>query len=83
VQPEARYAYLPERGPLALADAAPGEADTDFTVSGRTLLDMSHGDFTRQETRDEARRLMRRLIAARLSGQTLHTSDMLRELQDL
>jgi hypothetical protein len=25
----------------------------------------------------------RRLIAARLAGQTLHTSDMLRELQDL
>jgi DNA repair protein RecO (recombination protein O) len=83
VQPEARYAYVPERGPLALADAGPGEADTEFTVSGRTLLDMSREDFTRQETRDEARRLMRRLIAVRLSGQTLHTSDMLRELQDL
>ena len=44
---------------------------------------MSRDDFTRPETREEARRLMRRLIAARLAGQTLHTSDMLRELQDL
>ncbi len=83
VQPEARYAYLPERGPLALTGSGADGADTDLTVSGQTLLDMSREDFTRQETRDEARRLMRRLIAARLAGQTLHTSDMLRELQDL
>jgi len=82
VQAEMRYAYLPERGPLALAGPSSG-AQTEFTVSGQTLLDMSRDDFTRQETRDEARRLMRRLITARLAGQTLHTSDMLRELQDL
>lgn len=83
VQADERYAYVPERGPLALAGAGASGVDTDFTVSGQTLLDMSREDFTRQETRDEARRLMRRLIAARLSGQTLHTSEMLRELQDL
>jgi DNA repair protein RecO (recombination protein O) len=83
VQPGTRYAYLPERGPLARPDAGPGTAEDDFTVSGQTLLDLSRGDFTRQETREESRRLMRRLIAARLAGQTLHTSDMLRELQDL
>jgi len=83
VQSEQRYAYVPERGPLALADAGPDGADAELTVSGQTLLDMSREDFTRQETRDEARRLMRRLIAARLAGQTLHTSDMLRELQEL
>jgi len=82
VQAEMRYAYLPEHGPLALAGPSSG-AQTEFTVSGQTLLDMSRDDFTRQETRDEARRLMRHLITARLAGQTLHTSDMLRELQDL
>lgn len=83
VQAGTRYAYLPERGPLAQPDAESGGADDELTVSGQTLLDMSRGDFARQETREEARRLMRRLIAARLAGQTLHTSDMLRELQDL
>jgi len=83
VRPDARYAYLPERGPLALTGTDGGGGDADFTISGQTLLDMSHEDFGRPETRDEARRLMRRLIAARLSGQALHTSDMLRELQDL
>ena len=83
VQAGTRYAYLPERGPLAQRGAQPGGTDEEFTVSGQTLLDMSRGDFTRPETREAARRLMRRLIAARLAGQTLHTSDMLRELQDL
>ena len=83
VQADERYAYVPERGPLALAGSGASGVDADFTISGQTLLDMSREDFTRQETRDEARRLMRRLIAARLSGQTLHTSEMLRELQDL
>ncbi|MEO8716695.1 MAG: DNA repair protein RecO [Burkholderiales bacterium] len=83
VRADGRYAYLPERGPLAVAEAGPDAAETDLIVSGQTLLDMSREDFTRQETRDEARRLMRRLIAVRLSGQALHTSDILRELQDL
>lgn len=83
VQPGMRYAYLPERGPLARSDAGSGAAEDDFTVSGQTLLDLSSGDFTRQETREESRRLLRRLIAVRLAGQTLHTSEMLRELQNL
>jgi DNA repair protein RecO (recombination protein O) len=78
-----RYAYAPERGPLALDGAARGEHDEALTVSGQTLLDMSRDDYSRPETREESRRLMRRLIAARLAGQALHTSDMLRELQEL
>ena len=52
-------------------------------MSGQTLLDMARDDYSRVETREESRRLLRRLIAARLSGQTLHTSEMLRELQEL
>lgn len=83
VQAGRRYAYVPERGPLALAESGMEAADADLTVSGQTLLDMSRDDYRRQETREEARRLMRRLIATRLAGQTLHTSEMLRELQDL
>lgn len=83
VQAEKRYTYLPERGPLALGDAPTSGAEVDLIVSGQTLLDMSRDDFGRQETRDESRRLMRRLISARLAGQVLHTSEMLRELQDL
>ena len=79
VQPAWRYAYEPERGPLA----ANGAATQANTVSGQTLLDMARDDYTRSETRDEARHLMRWLIAARLPGQALHTREVLRELQEL
>lgn len=83
VQPGVRYAYVPERGPLAVNGGASDFQPEDVVVDGQTLLDMSRDDYARTQTRDEARRLMRSLIAARLSGQTLHTREMLRELQDL
>ena len=79
VEPARRYAYEPERGPLA----ANGAAAQASTVSGQTLLDMARDDFSRVQTREESRRLMRRLIADRLPGQTLKTRDVLKELQDL
>ncbi len=83
VQPGMRYAYVAERGPLAVNGGASDFQPEDVVVDGQTLLDMSRDDYGRTQTRDEARRLMRSLIAARLSGQTLHTREMLRELQDL
>jgi DNA repair protein RecO (recombination protein O) len=52
-------------------------------VSGQTLLDMARDDYARRETREEARRLMRWLIGARLGGQALHTREVLLELQEL
>jgi len=79
VDPARRYAYEPERGPLA-TEAAAGQS---LTVGGQTLLDIARDDYSRADTRDEARRLMRWLIAARLAGQTLHTREVLRELQEL
>lgn len=83
VQAGIRYAYVPERGPLAVNGAAPGPEGEAIVVEGQTLLDMSRDDYGRAQTRDEARRLMRRLIAVRLSGQTLQTREMLQELRDL
>ncbi len=83
VRPEMSYAYAPERGPVAVDGAASGLDGEDIVVDGQTLIDMSRDDYSRARTRDEARRLTRRLIATRLSGQALHTREMLRELQDL
>ena len=77
-----RYAYLPESGPQAVADGADGP-ERELLVSGQTLLDMACGDYASPQTREESRQLMRRLIAVRLAGQTLHTRDVLKELQDL
>jgi len=72
------YAYEAERGPVASR-----RVDGDAVVSGRTLLDMAADNYDSARTRDEARRLMRALIAERLGGQTLHTRAVLTELQDL
>jgi DNA repair protein RecO (recombination protein O) len=54
-----------------------------LVVKGRTLLDVAADDYSRQETLDEARSLMRALIGERLHGQVLHTRTVLRELHDL
>jgi len=72
------YAYEAERGPVETR-----RSDGDSVISGRTLLDMAADDYGSPRTREEARRLMRTLIAERLGGQTLHTRSVLAELQDL
>lgn len=77
-----RYAYFPESGPQMLAEDG-HQPGYEVVVSGQTLLDMVRGDFSRAQTRTEARQLLRRLIAVRLSGQALRTRDVLKELQDL
>lgn len=79
IDPERHYLYEPDRGPVAVNGAHGGE----LVVSGRTLLDVACGDYARAQTRDEARGLMRALIAQRLHGQMLHTRVILMELNDL
>ncbi len=79
IDPERRYRYEPDRGPVATNGVPAAEG----SVSGRTLLDIANDDYTRAETRDEARALMRALISHRLGGQPLHTRTVLMQLQDL
>jgi DNA repair protein RecO (recombination protein O) len=78
IDPERRYVYEPERGPMPTS-----RTNGDLVVSGRTLLDLAADEFARPETREEARMLLRVLIGQRLHGQTLHTRAVLRELTDL
>jgi DNA repair protein RecO (recombination protein O) len=79
IDPEGLYVYEPERGPLPVGGARSGV----LTIRGRTLLDVAADDYSSPQTRDEARSLMRELIAERLHGQVLHTRAVLRELNDL
>jgi len=84
VDPARRYRYEPELGPVPLnGDAGRSQPAGVVVVSGQTLLDVAHDDYGRSQTREEARALMRTLIAERLPGQLLHTRNVLRELQDL
>ncbi len=78
IEPARHYTYEAERGPVETR-----RANGDSVISGRTLLDMAADNYEDSRTRDEARRLMRALIAERLGGQTLHTRAVLSELQDL
>ena len=78
IEPGKRYAYEAERGPVETRREG-GET----VISGRTLLDMAADNYEDSTTREEARRLMRVLIAERLGGQALHTRAVLSELQDL
>jgi DNA repair protein RecO (recombination protein O) len=76
IDPARRYRYEPDRGPVAVNGDQPG-------WRGQTLLDIAHDDYERSATREEARRLLRELIAQRLGGQPLHTRAILKELRDL
>jgi len=79
IDPERQYVYELERGPVAGNGTRSGE----LVVSGRTLLDVAADDYGRDETRDEARLLMRALIAQRLQGRELHTRVVLQDLAEL
>jgi DNA repair protein RecO (recombination protein O) len=80
IDPAGFYLYEPDRGPLPVHGARGGDA---LVVRGRTLLDVAADDYSRPETREEARALMRALIGERLHGQVLHTRAVLRDLNDL
>jgi DNA repair protein RecO (recombination protein O) len=78
IEPHRRYVYEPDRGPMPLRNSS-----SELSVSGQTLLDVAADEYSRPETRDEARMLLRALIGQRLHGQVLHTRAVLRELNDL
>jgi DNA repair protein RecO (recombination protein O) len=79
IEPGRRDVDEPDRGPVP----SRGSSNGDLVVSGQTLLDLAADEFTRPETREEARMLLRALIGQRLHGQVLHTRTVLRELSDL
>ena len=79
IEPSRRYVYEPDRGPMLSTTSS----SQQLSISGQTLLDLAADEFTRPETRDEARMLLRSLIGQRLHGQVLHTRSVLRELSDL
>lgn len=77
---DARYRYLPDRGPRRVAPHDQGDA---LSVRGKTLLDMGHDDYTDPVTASESKRLMRSLLGAYLGHAELHTRQLLKDLQQL
>ena len=91
VQPNERYLYIIERGPVRLETLA--EEGIDLTdpialgdqplISGQTLLDMADDDFSRAQTLAQSKHLLRMLINHTLGGKPLHSRRVLQELQEL
>jgi DNA repair protein RecO (recombination protein O) len=78
IDPEKRYRYDPERGPVEANGAA-----AEPVVSGRTLLDIARDDYRDPETQQEAKALMRALINHRLDYQPLRSRQIFLDLQAL
>lgn len=79
VDPQKRYAYVIERGPVERREPA---ADAPV-FSGAALLAMAQDDFSDAETLSQCKQLMRMLIHHYLGGQPLSSRRVFKELQEL
>lgn len=73
------YAYEIEHGPVKLK--TPG--NSALSVSGKTLLDLAHENFSDPRSLQEAKQLMRALIAHYTGGKGLETRKIFMGLQEL
>jgi DNA repair protein RecO (recombination protein O) len=79
LDPETRYHYVFERGPMPYS--AQGSLARYPEVSGQTLLAMAGEDFADPAVKAEAKVLFRALINRMLDRQVLHSRQLLRDLQ--
>ncbi len=79
VVPEKSYRYILERG--AVTEST--DATQGMPVAGKTLLDMAADDYSDMNSARQSKQLMRMLLDHHLSGRTLHTRELMRDLQKL
>ncbi|ALS58996.1 DNA repair protein RecO [Pandoraea norimbergensis] len=80
VVPERQYVFHPDWG----VRPARGDELSDWpVVSGQTLLDMEQDDYTRAQTVQQSKLLMRFLLNHHLGGVPLNTRQILLDLQKL
>jgi DNA repair protein RecO (recombination protein O) len=84
IQAELCYRYVMERGPVQ-NDKGPDGGDhmTGLPVLGKTMLDMAADDYSDPVTAQQSKQLMRMLLNHHLGGKTLHTRELIKELQRL
>ncbi len=80
IRVESIYRYLPERGPIPVAEC---EGQSGVELAGQTLIDMAEDRYIDARTLQQSKALMRALINHCLGAQTLHTRQLLRDLQQL
>lgn len=82
IEPDLSYCYILERGPLSQSRASrESSPDNNLQLSGKTLLDMSRGDYSDPLTQLQAKQLMRKMINHLLGDKILHTRTLIRELK--
>ena len=77
--PEKHYFYQIEHGPVRQDRA--GSVKNGVQLAGKTLLDMASDDYRDPVTLQQSKALMRALINHYLGEQTLHTRQLLKDLQ--
>lgn len=82
LQAQRRYQYVVERGPVELS-GEPRGGTGGLELLGQTLIDMNHDNYASPVTQQQSKSLMRLLIGHYLGHQTLHSRQLLVDLQDL
>ena len=78
IEPDMPYRYVFERGPVRQKTGQNG-----VELLGKTLLDMADDDYGDPVTLQQSKALMRALINHYLGEDTLHTRQILKDLQEL
>ncbi|TNC99429.1 MAG: DNA repair protein RecO (recombination protein O) [Gallionellaceae bacterium] len=79
IAPAQTYRYILELGAIAeTADASQG-----MPIAGKTLLDMAADDYRDASSARQSKQLIRMLLDHYLAGKTLHTRELMRDLQKL
>lgn len=78
IEPDMPYCYVFERGPVRQKTSQNG-----VELLGKTLLDMADDDYGDPVTLQQSKALMRTLINHYLGEDTLHTRQILKDLQEL
>lgn len=78
LQAQGLYQYVIDRGPVAVTSRRNG-----LELLGQTLIDMNEDNYASALTQQQSKVLMRQLIGHYLGSQTLHSRQLLIDLQDL
>lgn len=77
---DAQYRYIPDRGPVPAGEV---DGKSGVELAGQTLIDMAADRYAEPQTVSQSKALMRALISHCMGNQTLHTRQLLRDLQQL
>ena len=76
IEPTAHYRYVVEHG-------ASRDAEEGLPIMGKTLHDMAADDYLDPLSAQQSKQLMRMLLNHHLAGKTLHTRELIKDLQKL